>query len=220
MRRDTRFRKKVKNVIILAMITIIFIGVYLNINNSRAKETIKIEANVSDSISATNVQQIVLEATKNDLGNYEIILPEYVNSLKTVQYINESNNTIQDNKIILSTDEINNKKISLKAEFDQKNVTKNTENVVLYNQKINLNDKGISVDGYMPLKSEVNITQTGSDMILKVLYSDNNGEKITYIPSEYEQTLKITLNKKMYMVEQSLISSTDAEYIVVEQSNS
>ena len=104
MRRDTRFRKKVKNVIILAMITIIFIGVYLNINNSRAKETIKIEANVSDSISATNVQQIVLEATKNDLGNYEIILPEYVNNLKTVQYINESNNTIQDNKIILSTD--------------------------------------------------------------------------------------------------------------------
>ena len=196
MRRDTRFRKKVKNVIILAMITIIFIGVYLNINNSRAKETIKIEANVSDSISATNVQQIVLEATKNDLGNYEIILPEYVNNLKTVQYINESNNTIQDNKIILSTDEINNKKISLKAEFDQKNVTKDTENVVLYNQKINLNDKGISVDGYMPLKSEVNITQTGSDMILKVLYSDNNGEKITYIPSEYEQTLKITLNKK------------------------
>ena len=135
MRRDTRFRKKVKNVIILAMITIIFIGVYLNINNSRAKETIKIEANVSDSISATNVQQIVLEATKNDLGNYEIILPEYVNNLKTVQYINESNNTIQDNKIILSTDEINNKKISLKAEFDQKNVTKDTENVVLYNQK-------------------------------------------------------------------------------------
>ena len=211
---------------ILSMAVIVIISVYFNILNSRAKETTDIVANVTDETGEVDSQKVTLVATGNKNGNYEISLPETISNVYVSNYKTLNGDKSANDKIVLSQDEVENKEINLEVNYDKKNVTstKTNEEMTLYKQNLEYDDKGIYVEGYMPLLAQINVIQNENDISLEILYtvveSNNMSTKEIYVPSEYEQTLKITLNKKKYGVEQSLISSTDAEYIVVEQSDS
>lgn len=226
MRKSNIIIKKVRNLMILSMAVIVIISVYFNISNSRAKETTDIVVNVTDEAGEVDSQKVTLVATGNKNGNYEISLPETISNVYVSNYKTLNGDKSANDKIILSQDEVKNKEINLEVNYDKKNVTstETNEEMTLYKQNLEYDDKGIYVEGYMPLLAQINVIQNENDISLEILYtvveSNNMSTKEIYVPSEYEQTLKITLNKKMYMVEQSLISSTDAEYIVVEQSNS
>lgn len=226
MRKSNIIIKKVRNLMILSMAVIVIISVYFNILNSRAKETTDIVANVTDETGEIDSQKVTLVATGNKNGNYEISLPETISNVYVSNYKTLNGDKSANDKIVLSQDEVENKEINLEVNYDKKNVTstKTNEEMTLYKQNLEYDDKGIYVEGYMPLLAQINVIQNENDISLEILYtvveSNNMSTKEIYVPSEYEQTLKITLNKKKYGVEQSLISSTDAEYIVVEQSNS
>lgn len=226
MRKSNIIIKKVRNLMILSMAVIVIISVYFNILNSRAKETTDIVANVTDETGEVDSQKVTLVATGNKNGNYEISLPETISNVYVSNYKTLNGDKSANDKIVLSQDEVENKEINLEVNYDKKNVTstKTNEEMTLYKQNLEYDDKGIYVEGYMPLLAQINVIQNENDISLEILYtvveSNNMSTKEIYVPSEYEQTLKITLNKKKYGVEQSLISSTDAEYIVVEQSDS
>ena len=226
MRKSNIIIKKVRNLMILSMAVIVIISVYFNILNSRAKETTDIVANVTDETGEVDSQKVTLVATGNKNGNYEISLPETISNVYVSNYKTLNGYKSANDKIVLSQDEVENKEINLEVNYDKKNVasTKTNEEMTLYKQNLEYDDKGIYVEGYMPLLAQINVIQNENDISLEILYtvveSNNMSTKEIYVPSEYEQTLKITLNKKKYGVEQSLISSTDAEYIVVEQSDS
>lgn len=226
MRKSNIIIKKVRNLMILSMAIIVIISVYFNILNSRAKETTDIVANVTDETGEVDSQKVTLVATGNKDGNYEISLPETISNVYVSNYKTLNGDKSANDKIVLSQDEVENKEINLEVNYDKKNVTstKTNEEMTLYKQNLEYDDKGIYVEGYMPLLAQINVIQNENDISLEILYtvveSNNMSTKEIYVPSEYEQTLKITLNKKKYGVEQSLISSTDAEYIVVEQSDS
>ena len=226
MRKSNIIIKKVRNLMILSMAVIVIISVYFNILNSRAKETTDIVANVTDETGEVDSQKVTLVATGNKNGNYEISLPETISNVHVSNYKTLNGDKSANDKIVLSQDEVENKEINLEVNYDKKNVTstKTNEEMTLYKQNLEYDDKGIYVEGYMPLLAQINVIQNENDISLEILYtvveSNNMSTKEIYVPSEYEQTLKITLNKKKYGVEQSLISSTDAEYIVVEQSDS
>ena len=226
MRKSNIIIKKVRNLMILSMAVIVIISVYFNILNSRAKETTDIVANVTDETGEIDSQKVTLVATGNKNGNYEISLPETISNVYVSNYKTLNGDKSANDKIVLSQDEVENKEINLEVNYDKKNVTstKTNEEMTLYKQNLEYDDKGIYVEGYMPLLAQINVIQNENDISLEILYtvveSNNMSTKEIYVPSEYEQTLKITLNKKKYGVEQSLISSTDAEYIVVEQSDS
>lgn len=226
MRKSNIIIKKVRNLMILSMAVIVIISVYFNISNSRAKETTDIVANVTDETGEIDSQKVTLVATGNKNGNYEISLPETISNVYVSNYKTLNGDKSANDKIVLSQDEVENKEINLEVNYDKKNVTstKTNEEMTLYKQNLEYDDKGIYVEGYMPLLAQINVIQNENDISLEILYtvveSNNMSTKEIYVPSEYEQTLKITLNKKKYGVEQSLISSTDAEYIVVEQSDS
>ena len=226
MRKSNIIIKKVRNLMILSMAVIVIISVYFNILNSRAKETTDIVANVTDETGEVDSQKVTLVATGNKNGNYEISLPETISNVYVSNYKTLNGYKSANDKIVLSQDEVENKEINLEVNYDKKNVTstETNEEMTLYKQNLEYDDKGIYVEGYMPLLAQINVIQNENDISLEILYtvveSNNTSTKEIYVPSEYEQTLKITLNKKKYGVEQSLISSTDEEYIVVEQSNS
>ena len=226
MRKSNIIIKKVRNLMILSMAVIVIISVYFNILNSRAKETTDIVVNVTDETGEVDSQKVTLVATGNKNGNYEISLPETISNVYVSNYKTLNGDKSANDKIILSQDEVENKEINLEVNYDKKNVTstETNEEMTLYKQNLEYDDKGIYVEGYMPLLAQINVIQNENDISLEILYtvveSNNTSKKEIYVPSEYGQTLEITLNKKMYVVEQSLISSTDAEYIVVEQSNS
>lgn len=226
MRKSNIIIKKVRNLMILSMAVIVIISVYFNILNSRAKETTDIVANVTDETGEVDSQKVTLVATGNKNGNYEISLPKTISNVYVSNYKTLNCDKSANDKIVLSQDEVENKEINLEVNYDKKNVTstKTNEEMTLYKQNLEYDDKGIYVEGYMPLLAQINVIQNENDISLEILYtvveSNNMSTKEIYVPSEYEQTLKITLNKKKYGVEQSLISSTDAEYIVVEQSDS
>lgn len=217
MRKSNIIIKKVRNLMILSMAVIVIISVYFNILNSRAKETTDIVANVTDETGEVDSQKVTLVATGNKNGNYEISLPETISNVYVSNYKTLNGDKSANDKIVLSQDEVENKEINLEVNYDKKNVTstKTNEEMTLYKQNLEYDDKGIYVEGYMPLLAQINVIQNENDISLEILYtvveSNNMSTKEIYVPSEYEQTLKITLNKKKYGVEQSLISSTDVD---------
>ena len=222
MRKSNIIIKKVRNLMILSMTLIVIISVYFNISNSRAKETTEIVANITDEAGEIETKKITLIATGNKNENYEISLPEIISNVYVSSYKTLNGNKRANDKVVLSQDEVENKEINLEIKYDKKEVTSTytNENVTLYKQKIEDDDKSIFVEGYMPLESEINIIQNANDISLKILYpviENDNISKNTYIPSEYKQNLKILLDKKKYEINSQLVSSTEDEYLVIDQ---
>ena len=131
------------------MAVIVIISVYFNILNSRAKETTDIVANVTDETGEVDSQKVTLVATGNKNGNYEISLPETISNVYVSKTLNGDKSA--NDKIVLSQDEVENKEINLEVNYDKKNVTstKTNEEMTLYKQNLEYEDKGICVEGYL-----------------------------------------------------------------------
>lgn len=151
MRKSNIIIKKVRNLMILSMAVIVIISVYFNILNSRAKETTDIVANVTDETGEVDSQKVTLVATENKNGNYEISLPETISNVYVSNYKTLNGDKSANDKIVLSQDEVENKEINLKVNYDKKNVTstKTNEEMTLYKQNLEYDDKGIYVEGYL-----------------------------------------------------------------------
>ena len=90
-------------------------------------------------------------ATGNKNGNYEISLSETISNVYVSNYKNLNGDKIANDKILLTQDEVENKEINLEVNYDKKNVTstKTNEEMTLYKQNLEYEDKGICVEGYL-----------------------------------------------------------------------
>ena len=112
----------------------------------------------------TLVEEVINEYKEKKCEILDLCTGSGAIAISLAKYINESNNTIQDNKIILSTDEINNKKISLKDSINAP-ISKGD---VIGNVEFTLNDQTIATT---PIISDTDIPKlnliTMSTSILK-----------------------------------------------------
>ena len=111
----------------------------------------KLVANVTDETGEVDSQKVTLVATGNKNGNYEISLPETISNVYVSNYKTLNGDKSANDKIVLSQDEVENKEINLEVNYDKKNVTstKTNEEMTLYKQNLEYDDKGIYVEGYL-----------------------------------------------------------------------
>ena len=224
MRKSNIIIKKVRNLMILSMAVIVIISVYFNISNSRAKETTEIVANVTDETGEVDSQKVTLVATGNKNGNYEISLPETISNVYVSNYKTLNGDKSANDKIILSQDEVENKEINLEVNYDKKNVTstETNEEMTLYKQNLEYEDKGIYVEGYMPYNSLLTLgrkednnkaneysvfvfetpskVSTVGELVENTGIESGNDEIKSYDSDDYDEELTLSLDKKKYSV--------------------
>ena len=224
MRKSNIIIKKVRNLMILSMAVIVIISVYFNILNSRAKETTDIVANVTDETGEVDSQKVTLVATGNKDGNYEISLPETISNVYVSNYKTLNGDKSANDKIVLSQDEVENKEINLEVNYDKKNVTstKTNEEMTLYKQNLEYDDKGIYVEGYMPYNSLLTLgrkednnktneysvfvfetpikVSTVEELVENTEVESGNDEIKSFDSDDYDEELTLSLNKKKYSV--------------------
>lgn len=201
--------KKLKKgkIIVLILLLILIIFELVAFRNSRAENIIQISATYTDFANKVTAITEIIEAKSENENGYSIVLPNIVNNKKVLKYyviqksINdntttnsaeedvEANNSIEmlpGDKLYLTNDELEAKKIELKLEYDTKDN--------LYNQKLTANsDKfNIEVEGYFPLNSELNLETVEKEAlnqdIDKFLYTTtwDVGYKLSILAEEQE----------------------------------
>ncbi len=171
--------KKLKKgkIIILIVLLILIIFELVAFRNSRAEKIIPINATFTDTAEKVSVITETIDAKSEAESGYTVILPDMVNNKKVNKYfvtpktINEttgSNGTLENvekiemlpgDKIYLTDEELELKKLDLSIEYDKKDD--------LYNQKLIANsDKfNIEVEGYFPLDANLIIETTGKEAL-------------------------------------------------------
>ena len=121
--------RKVRNIVILLMAILIMIGAYKNIDKSLAENVVEIGAIAMDKYGCLENEEFALEAKEISDGLYEIEIPENINTKQVNQVIevtlenkiqsdsSEEIETIEitDNKIYLTTEQIENNEIKFKT---------------------------------------------------------------------------------------------------------
>ena len=168
-------------IIILIVLLILIIFELVAFRNSRAENIIIISATYADSIEKVSAITENIEAKSEDESGYCVVLPDMVNNKKVLKYYvmqktitndietnSAENETVEDessvemlpgDKLYLTKEELETKKIELKLEYDTKDN--------LYNQKLTANsDKfNIEVEGYFPLDSTLNVNIVEKDAL-------------------------------------------------------
>ncbi len=218
--------KKGKIIILIVLLTLIIFEL-VAFRNSRAEKIIPIIATFTDTAEKVSVIKETIDAKSEAESGYTVILPDMVNNKKVTKYfvtqktINEktgSNETLENaekvamlpgDKIYLTDEELELKKLDLSIEYDKKDD--------LYNQKLiaNSNKFNIEVEGYFPLDSNLIIETTDKetlnndidkflytttfDVAYKVLIQQNGKEfkptediKITFKSNETETLIDNT----------------------------
>ena len=207
--------KKIRNIFILLMAILIMVGIYHNIRNSKAENVIEIELEIADKSETLSVQTVKVDATETSDGNYLIKLPISVNENIVTKYytsngeeilidsVNIENNvaTIQ-----LTEDEVANKKVQVKTDYDTKEVTADGETKLFYkkeltNSKLNENaetidelegNQDVTVIGYMPLDAKLEVDEIDLATLTSVKVPD---EKQTF-KKAYEFSIYQEVEKK------------------------
>ena len=150
-------------------------------------------------------------ATGNKNGNYEISLPETISNVYVSNYKTLNGDKSANDKIVLSQDEVENKEINLEVNYDKKNVTstKTNEEMTLYKQNLEYEDKGICVEGYLSQirnlwKRFKNSTWWNKSLIISEI------EGKVYLPYTKEE-----LNQKIQKANNANIDEVIAENFVV-----
>ena len=178
------------------------------IENSVAPE-IKVEENTIDNqVTENNTDEIAsqdnLQQENTEQSNEKEEIQETTN---VGLYDIGPNDILPENKIYLTTSEINNKELTILANYE----TKVKDNQILYYQKLERqeNDTKITVTGYMPENAQLNVTevdkknaqdtireQTSQPVILSVAYDIKIqiGEKI-YEPYEIAEEVNVNIEK-------------------------
>ena len=213
MLRNKRIGKKIRNIFILLMTVIIIVGLYRNIRNSRAENVIQVEMEVADKSNVLDAQTITVDATQTKDGNYIIELPKTVNNLITMKYYIDNENEVDmtdetiDKNIILTDDEITNKKIQLSTDYDKKDATTidNTTTTTLYNKELTpqqpednnententVEEDEVIVRGYMPLDAKLEVKYIDLATLTSVkLPNENQTMQKAYEISIYQEVAK------------------------------
>ena len=198
--------RKIRNIVILLMAILIMIGAYKNIDRSRAENVIEINAITMDNYGCLENEEFTLEAKEISEGMYEIEIPETINTKQvnkvievTIESKIQGENTeetetieITDNKIYLTTEQIENNEIKfitvydvaitvideqgkyskdLLSEMTEEEITEvrtMTEGMgLLYNRtlKYEENEKIIEVKGYMLEDVELDIQEVTQEQL-------------------------------------------------------
>ena len=197
-------KRKVTIIILLIIMLIIEIVAF---SFSRAEKIKEIEASIIDVTKTIQMQSIKLNATDSGESGYYIVLPEEVGNKQIISYtfdnINSEETDVSTNinqtitkkpgeKIYLTEQELENTKINLNAKYDTK--AKNGKNLYNTNLIKILDDKQISVKGYMPEDATLNVDIQNEGTVkekLKDYINNNVSLKIAY-------DIKIVSNEKVY----------------------
>ncbi len=213
-----RGKKRIGILIILILVTILGIKLF---KNSKANKSIELVATIVDENDFLENEEYIIQASSEDESGYCIILPNVINEKVVSQYyiseknINEnitkdSNKDIKiveklpNEKLYLTEEEVQNKKITLRAAFE---VNEN----MLYKKVLkseNGNNK-ISVEGYMPLDSVLKVEtlnqQDLNEKINKEFGNENTSLKVVYNikiisdnkeyePEELDESVSVTIS--------------------------
>lgn len=96
MRNIYKIRRKIRNVILLGIMLLIMLGVYYNVLNSKAEKVQKITATAVDLYNNIENEEFELEAREINNSEYEIELPDNVNTKKVNSFYKISNAHLQD----------------------------------------------------------------------------------------------------------------------------
>ena len=222
-------KKKVVMAIILIVILIIEIKAF---TDSRANKITEITANIIDTSSLLSDETINLQATdEKDIGT-AITLPDIINQKKIKNYIvekkeieredeNEVLNNITENessnsedsqtilpgeKIYLTKQELKDKKIVLKVEYE----TKEKEDKLLYNKTIEqeIDTNKITISGFMPESAQIKVENSNLEQvkdITKEHINDKTNLKIAYDikiifeekeyePTDFDENVEVTIS--------------------------
>ena len=202
-----------RKIIILIVLLILIIFELVAFRNSRAEKIVPITATYTDLAEKVEMVTTNIDAKSEDESGYSVILPDVVENKKVLKYkviqktIINGNTTGQSeeettlemkpgDRLYLTDEELENKKLELKLEYDTKDN--------LYNQEISTNnDKfNIDVEGYFPLNATLNSETVEKEAlnqdIDKFLYSTtwNVGYRVSIKTDEQEfkptEDVKIT----------------------------
>ena len=78
--RKKSLKRRLSNILLLGILLVIIVGIYYNIRNSRAENILEITGIAVDNYGYLENEEVILEA--KDIGNdqYEIELPDNINS--------------------------------------------------------------------------------------------------------------------------------------------
>ena len=174
MQRNKGKGKIIRNIILLAMMLVIVIGVYYNIRNSRASETMNITASIwsgfINNFGSDTGKTIKATAQKNSDGTYNIQLPVYVDEQRVKKYILIDEETKAETTLDPTT-----------ASGDYITVNKKMTSDEIKNKKIRINMTYDTITVHLKVKAKREVT---------VPDPDNEGQTITQTEEYYpERTL-------------------------------
>lgn len=217
-----------KRIAILICIIILIIIEIIAFGFSRAKNIKEIELNIADYEKTIDNEKIKVSAIDEEKSGYYINLPETVNEKTVLKYyikekkIEENEKTTENNiknedtykvekipneKIYLTKQEIENKKVTVQVKYDKKQ-----DKISLYNKKIQteVNENIVTVKGYMPLDAITQIKEINEEDIENILdkqLTEKNKFKIAYDikiisngkeyePKDFGETIQVSVTKK------------------------
>ena len=206
--------KRIRNVIFLGLVIIVMLGVYnATIRNSRAENTEPIDIDFVD--AAGKLMTFSLEdvnATKNEttdendvttVTSYTIPLNNLVNGKKVSKYYNsngEAIDAIDGMALEVPAGIVTNGKVEIRLNYDQKDVSANDQTLTIYNQS--LNKSPVTISGYVPDGTNLNVTTIDKTTLSNVTLPDAN-LKIAdaydidfannYQPKSFGQTVNVAI---------------------------
>ena len=222
-------KKTTKKKIIIAMIIILLliIGIRFFLD-TKAEDLIEIKAVIVDNNGLLNEQNCTITAVNESENGYAITLPDRVNQNLISKYFIENktidgkeitnnateqssiNENIQQTveilsgeKIYLTNEELENRQITLKVEYDTK---EQDDKTLLYNKYLEqeINNQKITITGYIPQDAQLSVTEVENSSI--------EGQVEKYIKEneifQFAYNIKITLNEEEYVSKENQISVT------------
>lgn len=185
---------KKRIVILISLLTIVMIE-FFALNFSKAKNIVEITATISDKTAILSDETVTLNAIQETTNNYAITLPYSINEKVISKYLIEEKNItsnvatnensaqtentsisnqtevekIAGDKIYLTNEELKNKKISIKVEYN----TKKEENsqTLLYQKQLSKSidtqneGKKLIVETYMPIDTELTVSEIDTNTV-------------------------------------------------------
>ena len=211
--------KKIRNILILGMISIVVLGVYNNIRNSKAEEnddTLKFVAELNDINEILDTEEITIDAIDNGDDTYTLILPKFANGKGVLLYnISKDNSENQNSEedvqeelpsedenldnfeqqeIIVDKSVIDNNgnKIQFDVLYDKKEAGKDEEKITFYNKELNFNDE-LKVKGYMPEDAELEVKESDVSTVENIKLFEDDSE-ISKDELEFKKVYDISIN--------------------------
>lgn len=169
MNKNNAIKNRIKIIAIIVLVLAIATGTFIAFYNFKINN-IKVLAKITDVEGKISKKEVILKATKNKDGSYNIQLPSNIDTNYVTEFFTEDNNKIEyDGKeqknFIITKEELEKGEINLQTRYDTQIVTienneQDKETATLYNKKLEYNNGELTVEGYMPLNSELKVEKT------------------------------------------------------------